>query len=144
MICVYHKVGTFFYLRRDKLMKTTRVIQSRFIDGSDGHDSCAEFNQTMMELAELHPTFERNGNSFWIFFTVELNEPENIVEEHEMEGEKATCLDCPYLMRDLNRYGSIDGRKKWGTCGKTGNRTNIDSRACETYHSLAAKERRRF
>ncbi len=125
-------------------MKHTKVIQSRFIDGTDGHDACAEFNQAMMELAELNPKFERNGNSFWIFYSVEMTEPENIIEEHEAAGENAHCLDCPYMMRDLNRFGNIDARKKWGTCGKTGERTNIDSRACEIYHNLSDKERRRF
>ena len=125
-------------------MKTKKVIQSRFIDGTDGHDACAEFNQVMLELAELNPSFERNGNSFWIFYSVTMEEPETIVEKHEAEGETARCIDCPYLLRDLNRFGSIDARKKWGTCGTTGERTNIDSRACEIYHSLSAKERRRF
>ena len=126
-------------------MKTKKVIQSRFIDGTDGHEAAAEFNEAMMELAELNPKFERvDGNSFWIFYSVEMTEPENIVEEHEMAGENAHCLDCPYMMRDLNRFGNIDARKKWGTCGKTGERTNIDSRACEIYHSLSDKERRRF
>ena len=125
-------------------MKHTKVIQSRFIDGTDGHDACAEFNQAMMELAELNPKFERNGNSFWIFYSVEMTEPENIIEEHEAAGENAHCLDCPYMMRDLNRFGNIDARKKWGTCGKTGERTNVDSRACEIYHNLSDKERRRF
>lgn len=125
-------------------MKTTKVFQTRFIDGTDGHDTAAEFNQTMMDLAHLNPRFERDGKSFWIFYSVEVTECESIIEEHELAGEKAHCIDCPYLMRDLNRYGSIDARKKWGTCGSTGERTNVDSRACEIYHSLSAKERRRF
>jgi hypothetical protein len=47
-------------------------------------------------------------------------------------------------MRDLNRFGNIDARKKWATCGKTGERTNIESRACEIYHGLPTQERRRF
>lgn len=123
-------------------MKTIKMVQSRFIDGADGHDTSAEFNQTMEELAGLNPKFERDGKSFWIFFTVEKVEPENVVEEHELAGESATCLDCPYLMRDLNRFGNIDTRKRWATCGKTGERTHIGSRACEIYHKL--KERRRF
>lgn len=127
-------------------MKTKKVIQSRFIDGSNGgHEAAAEFNEAMMELAEMNPKFERvEGNSFWIFYSVEMTEPENIIEEHESAGEKAHCIDCPYMMRDLNRFGNIDARKKWGTCGKTGERTNIESRACEVYHNLADKERRRF
>ena len=123
-------------------MKNTKIFQTRFIDGTDGHDTAAEFNAAMMELAELNPRFERDGKSFWIFYSVERTEPETLREEHEMAGEKAQCIDCPYVMRDLNRFGSIDGRKKWATCGLTGERTNIHSRACEEYHKLA--ERRRF
>lgn len=125
-------------------MKTTKIIQSMFIDGTDGHEASAEFNRVMMELAELNPKFERNGNSFWIFYSVEKTEPENVIEEHEAAGENAHCLDCPYVMRDLNRFGNIDARKKWATCGKTGERTNIESRACEIYYCLSEKERRRF
>lgn len=125
-------------------MKNIKVVQSIFIDGTDGHDACKQFNDTMMKLAEMNPKFERNGNSFWIFYSVEMTEPENIVEEHEAAGENAHCLDCPYLLRPENRFGNVDARKKWGTCGKTGERTHIESRACEIYHSLASKERRRF
>lgn len=125
-------------------MKRLKVHQTRFIDGTDGHDSAAEFNEAMMELAELNPKFERDGKSFWIFYTVEIEEAENAIEKNECAGENAHCIDCPYLMRDLNRFGNIDGRKKWATCGKTGERTNIDSRACEVYHELPVKERRRF
>ena len=125
-------------------MKTIKTVQSRFIKGSDGYEASAEFNEAMMELAEMNPKFEREGNSFWIFFTVEKTEAEDIIEEHECAGENAHCIDCPFLLRDTNRFGNIDGRKKWATCGKTGERTNIESRACDIYHSLADKERRRF
>lgn len=126
-------------------MKSIRVWQSRFIDGNgDGHAASAEFNELMLELAELNPKWERDGQTFWVFWQVEKTEPENIIEEHEAAGENAHCLDCMYCMRDLNRFGNIDARKKWATCGKTGERTNIESRACEIYHMLADKERRRF
>ena len=125
-------------------MKTIKIHQTRFIDGENGHESAAEFNQVMMDLAELNPTYEREGKSFWIFYTVEKSEYENIIEEHEAAGENAHCIDCPHLTRDLNRFGNIDGRKKWGTCAKTGERTCVDSRACEIYHNLPKQERRRF
>lgn len=125
-------------------MKTIKVVQTRFIDGADGHDTAAEFNQAMMDLAELNPKYERDGKSFWIFYSVEKVECESIIDEHEIQGENAHCIDCPYLMRDLNRFGNIDARKKWATCGKTGERTNIESRACEIYHGLPTQERRRF
>lgn len=123
-------------------MKTTKIFQSRFIDGTDGHDAAAEFNEAMIELADLNPKFERDGSSFWIFYQVIKQEPENIVEEHELEGEYAYCIDCPFIVRDLNRFGKIDERKKWATCSKTGERTHIETSACEIYHRLSDKERR--
>ena len=125
-------------------MKTIKITQTKFINGSDGHDTAAEFNQTMLELANLNPRFERDGNSFWIFYSVITEEPESLAEKHEMEGEKAHCSDCPYFMRPTNRFGLVDGRAKHGTCGKTGQREHIDSTACDDYYKLATAERRRF
>lgn len=116
-------------------MKHTKIVQSRFIDGSDGHEVSAEFNQAMMELADLNPKWEREGNSFWIFYSVEKTEAETIVEEHELAGEDAYCIGCPYCIRDLNRFGNTDARKKWATCGKTGERVRIDKSVCEIYYT---------
>jgi len=125
-------------------MKTTKIVQSRFINGADGHDTQEEFNQAMRELAFLNPRFEREGNSFWIFYSVIQEEPETLAEKHEMEGERAHCGDCPYFMRPTNRFGSIDGRAKHGTCGLHGTREHIESSACDDYYKLATAERRRF
>ena len=116
-------------------MKTKKVIQTRFIDGRDGHDTAAEFNETMMELADLNPSFEREGHSFWIFFSVVISEPEDIVEEHEMNGKSECCISCPFLIRDLNRFGNPDVTHKHGTCGKTGQRVRIDGCVCERYYT---------
>lgn len=125
-------------------MKTIKITQTRFINGSDGHDTQEEFNQAMRDLAFLNPKFERDGNSFWIFYSEIIEEPETLAEKHEMEGEKAHCGDCPYFMRPMNRFGMIDGRAKHGTCGKHGTRQHIDSTACDDYYRLATAERRRF
>ena len=125
-------------------MKTTKIVQTRFINGSDGHDTAAEFNEAMMELANLNPRFEREGNSFWIFYSVIQEEPETIAEKHEQEGERAHCGDCPFFVRPMNRLGLIDGRAKHGTCGKSGQREHIESCACDYYYTLATAERRRF
>lgn len=125
-------------------MITKSIPQMRAVSGSTPQETAMLFNQAMAELADLNPTYERDGGVFWIYYTVVKSEPETIVEEYELKGERAHCIDCPYLMRDLNRFGSIDGRKKWATCGKSGERTNIDSTACEEYYRLNSKERRRF
>lgn len=124
----------FLYHRGSVDMKSKKIVQTRFIDGSDGHDTAAEFNQTMIELADLNPRFERDGHSFWIFYSVEINEPENLIEEHEMNGESHRCIECPFLIRDLNRFGNPDVTHKHGTCGKSGQRVRIDGYVCETYY----------
>lgn len=115
-------------------MKSTKAFQARFIDGSDGHDTCAEFNQTMMELAYLNPRFEREGNSFWIFYSVEMYEAENLVEAHELNGENHKCIECGFCQRDLNRFGQVDVTHKHATCGKSGKRIRIDSTVCDEYY----------
>ena len=115
-------------------MKSKKIVQTRFIDGSDGHDTAAEFNQVMMDLADLNPSFERDGKSFWIFYSVEINEPEDLIEAHEMNGERHKCHECPHCVRDLNRFGDIDARKVWATCAKTGKRTRINLNACDIYY----------
>lgn len=125
-------------------MRTKSIPQTKVIAGSTPQETAMLFNEAMTELADLNPRYERDGSVFWIYYTVVTNEPETIVEEHELKGERAHCIDCPYLMRDLNRFGSIDGRKKWATCGRTGERTHVDSIVCEEYYTLRPKERRRF
>lgn len=115
-------------------MRSKKIVQTRFIDGSDGHDTAAEFNQVMMDLADLNPSFERDGKSFWIFYSVEINEPEDLIEEHVLKGETNRCIECPYLIRDLNRFGNPDVTHKHGTCGKSGKRVRIDGYVCEIFY----------
>lgn len=125
-------------------MRTKTIPQTRVISGNTPQETAMLFNEAMTELADLNPKYERDGNVFWIYYTVVKTEAETIVEQHEMMGERAHCIDCPYLMRDLNRFGSIDGRRKWATCGKSGERTHVDSTVCEEYYNISSKERRRF
>ena len=122
-------------------MKTKTIFQTKAVTGNTPQETALLFNQTMQELADLNPTYERDGNTFWIFYTVVVQEAETVKDECELAGEKARCLDCPYVMRDLNRFGSIDPRKKWATCGKTGERTHIESSACEEYYRLERRKK---
>ena len=125
-------------------MRSKSIPQTRVIAGNTPQETAMLFNQAMTELADLNPTYERDGGMFWIYYTVVAHEPETVVEEHQENGEYAHCIDCPYLMRDLNRFGNIDGRRKWATCGKSGERTHVDSTVCEEYYNINPKERRRF
>lgn len=122
-------------------MKTKTIFQTKAVTGNTPQETALLFNQTMQELADLNPTYERDGNTFWIFYTVTQQEPETIKDVCELDGEKATCYDCPYIMRDLNRYGNIDTRKRWATCGKTGERTHIESSACDEYYRLERRKK---
>lgn len=115
-------------------MKSKKIIQTIFIDGSDGHESAAMFNKTMMDLADLNPSYERDGNSFWIFYSAQIDEPETLLEEYELKGEEHRCIECPFLIRDLNRFGNPDVTHKHGTCGKSGQRVRIDGTVCERYY----------
>lgn len=122
-------------------MKTRSIFQTKAVTGTTPEETAMLFNEAMQELADLHPTYERDGNTFWIYYTVVVNEAETLSEKCEESGEKATCLDCPFLLRDCNRFGNIDARKKWGTCTKTGERTHIEGSACDEYYRLERRKR---
>lgn len=116
-------------------MRQITVPQVRPVKANSPQETAMLFNQTMMELAPMHPTYEKDGDMFWIYYTVEYREAENICDEYELKGEGAKCVNCPHCVRDLNRFGDIDVRKKHATCtAKEGMRIRIDSSACEIYY----------
>ena len=122
-------------------MRQISIPQVLPVTGSTPQEAAMLFNQKIMELAPMHPSFTREGDTYYITYTVEYTEPENICEEYEMKGEGAKCVDCPYCVRDLNRFGDIDERKKHATCVKHGLRIRIDSRACGEYYKYKEEER---
>lgn len=120
-------------------MRTISVPQVRAISGNSPQETALLFNQAMQELAALHPTFERDGNTFWVTYTVVTQQPETLAEAHEMRGDTSYCGECPHCIRERNRFGEVDMRKKWATCGDTGERIRIDDLACDTYYKLAER-----
>ena len=125
--------GRIFFVK-EYVMKTITKHRVEAITGDTPQEAAALFNEAMDRLAELHPTFEREGCTFWIHYKVIHQEAETLAEANELAGNTAHCMECPFIIRDLNRFGNIDARKKWATCGKTGERTNIECRACDIYY----------
>jgi len=115
-------------------MKTITKHRVEAITGDTPQEAAALFNEAMDRLAELQPKYEREGCTFWIYYKIEHEEAETIAEAYELAGKTAHCMECPFIVRDLNRFGNIDARKKWATCGKTGKRTNIECCACDIYY----------
>ena len=113
------------------------VMQVKVISGNTPEETAAMFNSAMTELAALNPRYEREGGIFWIYYTIEQREPETLAEAFEDKGEGKCCDDCPFCMRDLNRFGNIDQRKKKATCSQTGQQVYIWSSACDEYYKLA-------
>ena len=115
-------------------MKHITIPQMRAISGNTPQEAALAFNEAMMELAPLRPSFEREGNTYYITYSIEIREAESIAEEHELKGERHKCIECPSCIRDLNRFGDIDARKRWATCAKTGERCYIRSDVCDLYY----------
>jgi hypothetical protein len=122
-------------------MKYKKIPQSVYIEGIDGFETSALFNEKMRQLAHLNPTYERDGKSFWIFYYIVEKEPETLAEKFEEEGKKAHCMDCKKCIRELNRFGEVHGVKKYATCGRTGECVRIDSSACDDYYRELMSER---
>lgn len=117
-------------------MKNKSVMQVRAISGNTPEETAMLFNEAMNELSTLNPRYERDGGLFWIYYTVESREPETLAEVYELKGEGKSCGDCPFCMRDLNRFGTEDKRKKWATCSRTGEKVYTGSSACDDYYRL--------
>lgn len=120
-------------------MKQQSVQQIRAICGNTPQETALLFNEAMQELAPLNPKYERDGGIFWITYTVVTVEAETLSEEHELAGDAATCGDCPRCIRDANRFGNADARKKWATCSSIGERVRIEGSACDIYYMMKGR-----
>ena len=122
-------------------MRQISIPQVMPVTGSTPQEAAMRFNEVIRELAPMHPTFEREGDTYYITYSVEYTEPECIADEYELKKEGAHCVDCPYCVRDYNRFGDVDLRKKHATCVKlNGQRIRIDSRACDYYYEGKGEE----
>ena len=115
-------------------MRHMTIPQMRPITGSTPEEAAQRFNEAMMELAPLHPSFVREGNTYYIQYSVTISEAENVADEHELKGDRHTCKECPHLIRDRNRFGDIDARKVYGTCAMTGERMRLREAVCDIYY----------
>ena len=115
-------------------MRSITIPQVECIEGKTRQETVALFNRRMEQLININPAWERDGDVFWITYNKLVEEPENIVEEHEMNGEYRYCEDCPYCDRVIDIYGNNDTRVKWGKCMKYGMvSVNLNKRVCAAY-----------
>ena len=115
-------------------MRSITIPQVECIEGKTRQETVALFNRRMEQLININPAWERDGDVFWITYNKLVEEPENIVEEHEMNGEYRHCEDCPYCDRVIDIYGNKDSRVKWGKCMKYGMASvNLNKRVCAAY-----------
>lgn len=115
-------------------MKHITIPQIRAISGNTPQEAAHLFNETMMELAHLHPTFQREGDTYYIQYSVIIDEAETVADEHKLKGEHHTCGECHRCIRDINRFGDIDARKVWATCELKGERVRIRADVCDEYY----------
>ena len=135
MLVVHKDDKHFLFSPKESVdMKHISIPQIRAISGNTPQEAALLFNQTIMELAPLSPTWTREGDTYYITTMVEYDEAESLAEMAEINGDDAKCIACPFCVRDPNRFGYPDTRKKWATCGQTGKRIRIDARACEDYY----------
>ena len=115
-------------------MKSITIPQVECVEGRTRQEAVLKFNKRMNELAYVNPSWEREGDVFWITYNKLIEEPEDIIEEHELEGECPCCKDCPLCDRVVDIYGNIDSRVKWGKCTRYGMvSVNLNKRVCAAY-----------
>lgn len=115
-------------------MKSITIPQVECVEGRTRQEAVFKFNKRMNELAYVNPSWEREGDVFWITYNKFVEEPEDIIEEHELQGECPHCKDCPLCDRVVDIYGNIDARVKWGKCTRYGMvSVNLNKKVCAAY-----------
>ena len=115
-------------------MRNITIPQVECIEGKTRQEAVLLFNRRMEQLVNVSPEWEREGDVFWITYNKLVEQPENIIEEHELKGEYRYCEDCPFCDRVVDIYGNIDPRVKWGKCMKYGMvSVNLNKRVCAAY-----------
>ena len=115
-------------------MKSITIPQVECVEGRTRQEAVLKFNKRMNELAYVNPSWEREGDVFWITYNKLIEEPEGVVEEHELQGECPHCKDCPLCDRVVDIYGNIDARVKWGKCTRYGMvSVNLNKKVCAAY-----------
>lgn len=113
-------------------------------EGETFQEAVNKFNQAMYENRMYKPTFERAGEAFLVYIKMTQFAPETIAEAKSLEGCKHTCKDCEHCVRDLNRFGVADKRKKTATChvGNVITRIRLDSSVCDRFYLEKQDERK--
>lgn len=115
-------------------MRVNKYTQCTPCIGATLAESVSIFNAEMHKLRAFKPTFERCGDSFLIYYTMEERVPETVVDAKELQGLFHRCEHCANCIRDRDRFGGIDKRKKHATCGKDGERVRLDSAVCDDFY----------
>lgn len=123
-------------------MKENKYIQCVLCEGETFQDAVDKFNREMARLAPFNPTFTEKGEAFLIYYKVTEFMPENIVEAKQLAGCRHHCEDCEHCVRDLNRSGEVDKRKKKAYCEYHRRRTFTDMIVCDTFYLEHQDERR--
>jgi hypothetical protein len=110
-------------------MNIYMIPQVECIEGKTRQEVVLKFNKRIAELAYANPSWEREGDVFWITYKKLAEEPESVVEEETLH-----CIDCPYCERITDIYGNKDARVKWGKCMKYGTASvNLNRKVCKAY-----------
>ena len=114
-------------------MKNTSYTQCILCQGEDLAESVRIFNEEMQKHRKDNTTYERYDDSFLIYVKCTEMIPEDIVEQHELQGERHTCSECKKCERILNRLGKPDKRTTKGVC--EGNTVFLNGSVCERYYT---------
>lgn len=96
-----------------------------------------KLRERLFELQDQNPSveFDSVGNDM----VARIKHKETLETEPPKPSEvgaKFVCADCPHFVRERNKDGSIDNRKKWGGCPFAYmERTTLDSAACDVLYN---------
>lgn len=140
---LHERKSALFYFARRFDMKEHKYTQCILCEGNTFQDAVNKFNTEMKRHAHLRPTFERAGETFLIYVTVVELAPETLVEAKHLDGCRHYCEDCASCVREKNRHGVIDARKKYGFCAEQDmKKIRIDQIVCDEFYTADLEMRK--
>lgn len=113
-------------------MKQVSYEQAVAVVGSDPAQTAKKLSETLVELRECHPRYDRvDGCTFFVYYTIDEEIPENNADRMKLRGLRLSCGDCPHCIREMTRFGEPDMRKKTGFCDLKERKIFFTSEACE-------------
>lgn len=110
-------------------MKHVRKQHFICVHEPDGPAFQREMQKVLNEAPNPKITYPPGLFVAYIEYTTEEQIAETLAEQHELDGDRHYCIECPHMLR------TEDKRRKWFPCELKGHSVSFDFPACDVFYA---------